>query len=98
MPKGNYLKTILKSDKSVFTFQDLALLWGEQASPAIRVRVNYYVRKGELLRLRKGIYAKSKNYDPLELATRIYTPAYVSFETVLAKEGLVFQYYEKIFA
>jgi hypothetical protein len=33
----------------------------------------------------------------LELATRIFTPSYVSFETVLVTEGLIFQYYEKIY-
>ena len=38
------------------------------------------------------MYAKSKQYDKLELATRIFTPSYVSFETVLAQEGLIFQY------
>lgn len=97
MRKGEYLAAILKSNKTVFTFKDIALLWGETASPATRVRINYYVRKGELIKLRRGIYAKSENYNRFELATRIFTPAYVSFETVLAKEGLIFQLYEKIF-
>jgi predicted transcriptional regulator of viral defense system len=97
MHKGNYLAAILKSNKTVFTYKDIALLWGEAASPATRVRINYYVKKGELVRLRKGIYAKTRSYNKLELATRIFTPAYVSFETVLAMEGLVFQIYEKIF-
>ena len=32
-----------------------------------------------------------------ELATRIYTPAYVSFETVLTRAGINFQYYGNIF-
>ena len=96
MRKGEYLAAILKSGKTVFTFKDITLLWGDTASPTARVRVNYYVKKGELIKLRKGIYAKSKDYNKLELATRIFTPAYVSFETVLAKEGLIFQLYEKI--
>ena len=95
--KGSYLAAILKSDKTVFTSKDIAILWGETASPAARVRINYYVQKGELIRLRKGIYAKSGGYNKFELATRIFTPAYVSFETVLAREGLIFQFYEKIF-
>ena len=95
--KGGYLAAILKSNKTVFTSKDIAILWGETASPATWVRINYYVQKGELVKLRKGIYAKSRGYNKLELATRIFTPAYVSFETVLAKEGLIFQYYEKVF-
>lgn len=59
--------------------------------------MNYYVRKGDLYRIRKGLYAKNRDYNRLELATRIFTPSYVSFETVLAREGLIFQYYDKIF-
>ena len=97
MPKGNYLTSILRSPKTVFTLKDIALLWREPASDAVRVRLNYYARQGDLYRLRKGLYAKSENYDKLELATRILTPAYVSFETVLAKEGLIFQYYAPVF-
>lgn len=72
-------------------------MWNESASDAARVRLNYYFKKGDLYRIRKGLYAKNENYDKLELATRILTPSYVSFETVLAKEGLIFQYYEPIF-
>jgi predicted transcriptional regulator of viral defense system len=97
MRKGDYLSAILKSNKTVFTFKDVALLWQEPASQATRVRINYYINKGKLIKLRRGIYAKSNNYNKLELATRIFTPAYVSFETVLASEGLVFQIYEKIY-
>jgi hypothetical protein len=97
MIKGDYLSVLLKSEKSIFTFQDIALLWQEEASIATRVRINYYINKGELIKLRKSIYAKNKNYDKLELATRIFTPSYVSFETVLVREGLIFQIYERIF-
>jgi hypothetical protein len=97
MKKGDYLAAILKSEKTVFTFKDIALLWQEPASQATRVRINYYIKKGELIKLRRGIYAKSGGYNKLEVATRIFTPAYVSFETVLAKEGLVFQLYDKIY-
>jgi hypothetical protein len=31
------------------------------------------------------------------LATRIYTPSYISFETVLTREGINFKYYGNIF-
>ena len=94
--KGNYLTALLRSNKTILTFKDIALLWQEEASQATRVRINYYVNKGELIQLRKGIYAKNRDYNRIELATRIFTPAYVSFETVLATTGLVFQIYDKI--
>jgi predicted transcriptional regulator of viral defense system len=96
MQKGSFLATILRSAKTVFSTKDIALLWNEPNNAAARVRLNYYVKKGDLYRIRKGLYAKSRQYDRLALATRIFTPSYVSFETVLAKEGLIFQYYDKI--
>lgn len=96
MQKGDYLSTILRSTKTVFTSKDIALLWKDPGTSATRVRINYYVKKGDLFRIRKGLYAKNKEYNRLELATRIFTPSYVSFETVLAKEGLIFQYYNQI--
>jgi predicted transcriptional regulator of viral defense system len=97
MQKGDYLNTILRSPKTVFTSKDIAILWQDPGSSATRVRVSYYVKKGDLIRLRKGLYVKNNDYNKIELATRIFTPAYVSFETILAKEGLVFQLYQPIF-
>ncbi|OGO60184.1 MAG: hypothetical protein A2032_06075 [Chloroflexi bacterium RBG_19FT_COMBO_49_13] len=97
MQKGSYLTTLLRSNKTVFSFKDVAILWHDPGSSATRVRLHYYIKKGDLYRIRKGFYAKSKEYNRLELATRIYTPSYVSFETVLAKEGIIFQYYDQIY-
>lgn len=91
------LSTILRSTQTVFTFKDIALLWGDTDTKATIAGVNYYVKTGALYRIRRGIYAKDKNYNKLELATRIFTPAYVSFETVLGQAGVTFQYYSQIF-
>lgn len=96
MQKGDYLAAILRSVKTVFTLKDAALLWQESDSNTIKGKLNYYVKKGDLIRIRRGIYAKSGNYNKLELATRIFTPSYVSFETILTKEGLIFQYHNQI--
>lgn len=95
--KGQYVDTLLRSSQTVFSVKDIALLWGEEADNAVRVRLNSYVKNGKLIRLRRGIYAKDKNYNRFELATRIYTPSYVSFETVLTRAGVNFQYYGNIF-
>lgn len=96
MNKGYFLTTILRSNKTVFSSKDIALMWHIPGTSATRERLSYYIKRGELYRIRKGLYAKDKDYDRLELATRIYTPSYVSFEAVLVKEGLIFQYYEKL--
>jgi len=96
MKKGNYISTILRSKKTVFSFKDIVLLWGDSGSAA-RVRINYYLKNNDLYHIRQGLYAKDKNYDKFELATRIFTPAYVSLETVLGQAGVTFQYYGQIF-
>jgi hypothetical protein len=94
--KKRSISDILRSPKTVFTFKDISLIWRDGNKKSTIVAVNYYVKIGELYRIRRGIYAKDKNYNKLELATRILTPSYVSFETVLAQAGINFQFYEKI--
>lgn len=96
MHKSQYLETLLRSRKTVFTLEDIAMLWQEPGTQAVRVRLSYYVRRGKLHRIRKGLYAKDTNYSKLELATRIFTPSYISFETILAREGLIFQFHTQI--
>jgi hypothetical protein len=89
--------SILRSKSTVFTFKEILISSGLVEADLLKRRLNYYVRKGELYSIRRGLYAKDKNYDYLECATKIFTPAYVSFETILAEAGIVFQHYDKIF-
>jgi len=96
MEKG-FLKALLRSHQSVFTFKDLLLAWEGVDAVTARKRVNYYVKSGDLYSIRRGIYARDTHYDRLELATKILTPAYISFETVLGSAGITFQYYSQIF-
>lgn len=95
--KGEYLEVLLRSAKTIFSCKDVALLWGEERERKVSLRLNKYAKSGKLIRLRRGFYAKDKNYDRFELATRIYTPSYVSFETVLTRSGINFQGYKSIF-
>jgi predicted transcriptional regulator of viral defense system len=97
LKKGEYLDVLLRSKKTIFSTKDVALLWGEKSETAARVRLSYYAKAGKLIRVHRGLYAKDKNYDKFELATKIYTPSYISFETVLAKAGVIFQFYGQIF-
>jgi hypothetical protein len=47
--------------------------------------------------LRRGLNTKDENYDRFELATKIFTPSYISFETVLQASDVIFQYYQTLF-
>lgn len=95
--KGDYLDALLRSKKTIFSTKDVALLWGDAEMSAAQVRLNYYIKKEKLIRVRRGLYAKDKNYDKYELAVNILRPSYVSFETVLGGAGITFQYYGQIF-
>jgi hypothetical protein len=95
--KRDYLLEIMRSKQTVFTTNDIALLWGTPDAQFVRKKLYRYVKTGKLYSLRKGIYTKDTDYNRCELATKIFTPAYVSFETVLAKAGVIFQFYGQIF-
>ncbi len=88
---NNMLYKILNDSRTVFTLPDIAMLAGESNFESINDKINYYVKTNRLNRPRKGIYTKS-NYNPLELACKLYTPSYISLEYVLQQTGIIFQY------
>ncbi|MCF8357243.1 MAG: hypothetical protein K9H26_00695 [Prolixibacteraceae bacterium] len=89
--RNNILPLLYKSDQTVFRLKDIALLAGESNFQSLNKRVNYLVKKGELINLRKGVYA-IHNYNEEELSTKIFSPSYLSNDYVLQKEGIMFQY------
>ena len=93
----NFLTTIYGSKQTVFTSREVAILIEEKNANNLKSKLAYYVKTGKLIRLRRGIFAKNENYNRNELAVRVYTPAYIGFETILARDGVTFQYYETIF-
>ncbi len=95
--KGEYLEILLRSTKTIFSTKDTVLLWNENDNKVVTDRLKKYVIAKKLIRVHRGFYAKDKNYNRFELATRIYTPSYISFETILTREGINFQYYGNIF-
>jgi len=93
----SFLLALYGSKQTVFTSKEIALLVGARQADNFKSKVGYYVRTGKLIRLRRGVFVKNAQYDRKELAVRICTPAYISFETTLAREGVTFQYYKTIF-
>jgi hypothetical protein len=88
---------LYQSPKTVLTNKDLALIWRENNEESLYAKTAYYVKQKALIRLTRGVFAKNKDYNLKELATSIYTPSYISFETVLRETGVIFQHYETIF-
>lgn len=97
MAKNTIILKALKSNKTVFTFHDLKMRFPGENTHNFQEKINYFVKKSELYRIRKGLYSIDKNYNKLEVANKIFTPAYVSFETALFSHALIFQVYKNIY-
>ncbi|MDD3487499.1 MAG: hypothetical protein PHF35_03950 [Candidatus Moranbacteria bacterium] len=58
----------------------------------ILVQVAFWVKKGYLLKIKKGLYVLSSaesNIDPMLLAGKIYAPSYLSLEFALNYHGII---------
>ncbi len=91
MMKNDLIYTFYKDKRTVFTFNEIAMLMDISDHSKLKNRINYYVKKNKIKNLRRGIYAKEA-YSAEELACKIYKPSYISLDYVLQKEGLIFQY------
>jgi hypothetical protein len=54
-----------------------------------RVKIARLLESGELISLRRGLYASRRDLDPHCLAGPMYGPSYISFETALAWHGMI---------
>lgn len=88
---------LYQSSKTILSNKDLALIWQENNEERLYAKAAYYVKQKALIRLTRGVFAKNKDYNLKELATSIYVPSYISFETVLREAGVIFQHYDTIF-
>ena len=95
--RENKLLKIYKSKQTVFNANELSLLLNEPNLKNLKSCLNYFVKKGYLINPRRGIYTKDQNYSLYELGNKIFIPSYVSLETILAKNGVIFQYDARIF-
>jgi len=97
MATDNLIAKLYESPKTILTIKDIALIWEERNTVNLISKIKYYAKQGSLIRLTRGVFAKSKEYDIKELATSLYTPSYISFETVLREAGIIFQQHDSIF-
>lgn len=91
------LLALYKRPETVFTLREISLLFPLIPYTNLKKRMSYLATSGAIQKLTKGVYAKD-HYNVLELANKLYTPSYISLETVLQPAGVTFQYYERIFA
>lgn len=91
-----FILSLYQLPQTVFTTNEIAIILNESNLDRLKSRISYYTKNKKIIRLRKGLYAK-KDYNIFEVSAKIFTPSYISLETVLQKEGVIFQYYNSIF-
>jgi hypothetical protein len=85
------------TNKTVFTTQDLQKIWRYSNYRSLITRINYYAKTDKLTKLKLGLYSITGiKINEFELANKLRTPSYVSFETVLHREGIIFQWDSRI--
>lgn len=81
------------------TLSDLRREWGVGGNTLAK-RVSYWLKTGKMSAVRRGLYRLGKYPDAeawsvdesWKAANSLQSPSYVSFETVLAAEGVLFQF------
>lgn len=86
------MKNIYQFNKTIYTINELGLIWKITNRNVLRNKVFYWVKKNKLKRLKRGVYSIVDKYEKFELAGKLESPSYVSLSTVLQKEAVVFQY------
>ena len=92
--KQNRFLSIAKLGIPVFHVDDLARIWGINNRNTLLTSLKRYVESGLIYRIYRGLYSirPTIELDPVLLGARaINSYCYLSGETILAKEGIIFQ-------
>jgi predicted transcriptional regulator of viral defense system len=88
------IDVLLKQEQKLFHTQDLALLWGIENKNTLYTTIKRYIKKGILIPIHKGYYSTVpiNTIDPSRLGLGyLHTYGYISIETVLVQQGILFQ-------
>lgn len=78
-------------DKPYLNLADLEKILGI-ARPSLYVVIHRLVKQGVLVRLRRGVYrGMLGTADAAKIANALYHPSYLSFESALARDGILSQ-------
>lgn len=84
------LSDLYRSGMSVFSICDAMVITKNPDRTAMSRILAALEKKGVLKRLRKGIYSLPE-YNIYEFGNKIITPSYLTMESVLREEGVIFQ-------
>ncbi|MFA4942114.1 MAG: hypothetical protein WC564_00550 [Patescibacteria group bacterium] len=92
--KQNRFLSIAKLAMPIFHIDDLARIWGVSNRNTLSTSLKRYIERGLIYRLYRGLYSIKPvvELDPLLLgAQAINSYCYLSGETILVKQGIIFQ-------
>lgn len=89
--QSDILLTLYTRDESVFTMQQISMLYPNIPQSVLLQKIRRAVKAGRLLCVRRGVYAKP-GYTMEEVACVLYKPSYISLDYVLQHHGVNFQY------
>ncbi|MHB8362427.1 MAG: hypothetical protein ACYDBX_02305 [Patescibacteria group bacterium] len=90
---------LLLEKRTIFDVNALGYYLNISNSNTLKKRIYRLTKSNKLTRLQRGLfYISLKNYISFELANKLLTPSYISFETVLLSSGFIFQPYTSIFS
>ncbi|MBD3279941.1 hypothetical protein GF389_00250 [Candidatus Dojkabacteria bacterium] len=98
MSEINKYNKLLQTSKTVFSVDDLAQIWPGLSRDSLLDKIKFLLKTNKIIGVKRGLYAiPSREIDLNELGAKTRSPSYISFYTVLAKAGVIFQYYEDIY-
>lgn len=79
-----------KMQKTIFSTEEASRIALETSPKTLNLELHQWVKKKELIRLKRGLYAFSERLkDKMEICFALYVPAYVSLEYALHYYGLI---------
>jgi predicted transcriptional regulator of viral defense system len=88
------LNILHKSGRTVFSTQELMLYWAVENKRVLYTQIARFKEQGFLRTIQRGLYAlEGVGVNEFELAGKLKKNSYISFETVLAKNGIINQWY-----
>lgn len=92
-----YLDKIIDSGKTIFTYDDIKLLLPLKNNNSAKKFLGRMVKDNIFIKIYKWIYWLKK-FSEFELALKLKKNSYISFETVLVQEWIIYQdYFTTIF-
>lgn len=74
----------------LFSIKDLRKIYSEEEY--LNISISRLLQNGELVQIARGVYSLPRESINIEkIATQLYYPSYISFESALAKYGIINQ-------